>query len=61
MFRKALKTIAPYVVGSLVGLLFVILAWGKQVAAKAVIPVVVGILVGFAAALYFAKKEKSGK
>lgn len=58
MFRKALKTVAPYVVGCAAGLLVVLLAFGKEAAAKAVIPVAAGVAVSFIAALFFAKKEK---
>ena len=55
MFRKALKTITPYVIGTLAGLLFVALVWGLQAALKAVIPVAVGTLAAFVFAM-FSKK-----
>ena len=44
MFRKALKTVAPYVVGCAAGLLVALLAFGKEAAAKAIIPVAAGVL-----------------
>ncbi|MBR6165232.1 MAG: hypothetical protein IKQ45_04830 [Clostridia bacterium] len=61
IFRKALKTIVPSTVGMIAGLVFVALVMGTDAAVRTIIPVLVGILCGFAAVLYFAKKEGSGK
>ena len=61
MFRKALKIAAPFTVGMIAGLVFVALVMGIDAAVRTLIPAAVGILCGFAAALYFAKKEGSGK
>ena len=55
MFRKALKTIAPFAVGTLAGLVFVALVWGLQAAVKGIIPVAVGVLAAFLFALYSKK------
>jgi len=55
MFKKAWKTIAPYVIGTLAGLVIVSFIWGVQVAVKAIIPVAVGTLAAFVFALYSKK------
>ena len=61
MFKKALKIIAPSVVGSVIGLIIVALVLGVQVAINTIIPVFVGTCCGFIAALYFATEEDNDK
>ena len=55
MIKKALKSIAPFVIGTLTGLVFVALVWGLQAAVKGIIPVAVGVLAAFLFALYSKK------
>lgn len=61
MFKKALKIIAPSIVGSIIGLIIVALVSGVQVAINTIIPVLFGTCCGFIAALYFATKEDNSE
>ena len=60
MFKKALKIIAPSIVGSIIGLI-VALVLGLQVTINTMIPVLFGTCCGFIAALYFATKEDNSE
>ena len=61
MFKKALKSIAPFIVGSIVGLIIVVLLLGVRVSIITIIPTLFGICCGFIAALYLATKEANDK
>ena len=58
MFRKALKIIAPSIVGNIAALIICAFIFGVQVAINMIIPLSLGICGGFIAALYFAAKEE---
>ncbi|MCI8482239.1 MAG: hypothetical protein HFJ27_04070 [Clostridia bacterium] len=61
MFKKALKSIAPYVVGSIVALAIVALVLGIQRAINTSIPVFVGNCCALIVALYLETKEDNDK
>ena len=55
MIKKASKSIAPFVIGTLTGLVFVALVWGLQAAVKGIIPVAAGALAAFVFTLHSKK------
>lgn len=61
MFKKALKIIAPSVVGSVTALIIVALVLGVRAVTNAIIPVFLANCWGFTAALYFTTKEDNDK
>lgn len=61
MFKKALKIIAPFVGGSIIGLIIVFLVLGVQAAINAIIYMLSGTCLALIASLYFVTKEYDDK